>query len=273
MSEIDNQTGILYVDETSWLVFVYVLAAAVIIYIAWCSTRVRNDTRSNLLRQRTVFIYSPQTGDFPHQHSIGVSLNDLNGHWHAPPPTLESILDEVNGITSGATYHIQRQDDTFDTDLIDDDAQEIIREMDRDSNENDAVIGDGLLVDGIRHRRSNNMRGERGDDVGVAATPTTSTAAQHRMPRSSNSVDDEPHIYPVIDEVPIVATAPTGHNNDDHSDGTRTEVNERTVPVASGSITSDHVFGDELTIKLKYLNDDLKIVKARPNEAIGDFKK
>lgn len=30
---------------------------------------------------------------------------------------------------------------------------------------------------------------------------------------------------------------------------------------------------DEITIKLKYLNDDLKIVKARTNEPIGDFKK
>lgn len=31
--------------------------------------------------------------------------------------------------------------------------------------------------------------------------------------------------------------------------------------------------GDEITIKLKYLNDELKIVKARTNEPIGDFKK
>lgn len=30
---------------------------------------------------------------------------------------------------------------------------------------------------------------------------------------------------------------------------------------------------DEITIKLKYLNDNLKIVKARPTEPIGDFKK
>lgn len=29
----------------------------------------------------------------------------------------------------------------------------------------------------------------------------------------------------------------------------------------------------ELTIKLKYLNDDLKLVTAKATEAIGDFKK
>lgn len=274
MSEIGNQTGILYVDETSWMVFAYVLAGAFIIYIAWCSTHVRHDTRANLYRQRTVFIFNPQTGDFQQQHSIGVTLNDLNAaHWHAPPPTLESILDEVNGITSGATYHIQRQDDSFDADLVDDDAQEIIRDMDREPSESDAPVnGDGRwsrLVDGVRHRRPNSvMRGERGDET---STPTTSTAAQQQMGRSS-IVDDEPHIYPVIDDVPT-ATAAANDNNDDRIDGTRIELRERTAPIASGSDTIETVFGDELTIKLKYLNDDLKIVKARPNEPIGDFKK
>lgn len=258
MSEIGDKTDILYVDETSWMVLVYVLAGAFIIYIAWCSTRVRHDLRGNLYRQRTVFIINPQTGDFQQQqHPIGVSLNDFNAHWHTPPPTLESILDEVNGITSGATYHIQRQELPFDADFSDDDAQAIIQEMDRD----------GLLADGVRYRRTNNVRD---DDVAAAAEPTTSTAATatpasaapHRMQRTSNIVDDEPHIYPVIDEVPTIATAATDNYNYDGN-----------ASIASGSDTNDTVFGDELTIKLKYLNDDLKIVKARPNEAIGDFKK
>lgn len=30
---------------------------------------------------------------------------------------------------------------------------------------------------------------------------------------------------------------------------------------------------DEFRIKLKYLNDELRLVKGTPNEAIGDFKK
>lgn len=43
----------------------------------------------------------------------------------------------------------------------------------------------------------------------------------------------------------------------------------------SSSAPSDvtHSSSDEITIKLKYLNDDLKIVKARTSEPIGDFKK
>lgn len=41
----------------------------------------------------------------------------------------------------------------------------------------------------------------------------------------------------------------------------------------SASTEPTYSNSDEITIKLKYLNDDLKIVKARTNEPIGDFKK
>lgn len=36
---------------------------------------------------------------------------------------------------------------------------------------------------------------------------------------------------------------------------------------------ADYLSEEEITIKLKYLNDSMKIVKARPSEPIGDFKK
>lgn len=42
---------------------------------------------------------------------------------------------------------------------------------------------------------------------------------------------------------------------------------------SSASNEATYSSNDEITIKLKYLNDDLKIVKARTNEPIGDFKK
>lgn len=53
-----------------------------------------------------------------------------------------------------------------------------------------------------------------------------------------------------------------------------TSINGCDAEVNSCSSTqSTHSNGDEITIKLKYLNDDLKIVKARTDEPIGDFKK
>lgn len=68
------------------------------------------------------------------------------------------------------------------------------------------------------------------------------------------------------------------------SSATPTVSMESTAPSsASRTPTDDNVDGsapkadylseEEITIKLKYLNDSMKIVKARPSEPIGDFKK
>lgn len=56
----------------------------------------------------------------------------------------------------------------------------------------------------------------------------------------------------------------TGEQQTGVSDTTRT-----TTTTKSKDIENER----ELTIKLKYLNDDLKLVTAKATEAIGDFKK
>lgn len=43
--------------------------------------------------------------------------------------------------------------------------------------------------------------------------------------------------------------------------------------VNANTSDADHSSNDEITIKLKYLNDSMRVVKAKPNEPIGDFKK
>lgn len=43
--------------------------------------------------------------------------------------------------------------------------------------------------------------------------------------------------------------------------------------VDSNLSNSDYLAEEEITIKIKYLNDSMKTVKARPSEPIGDFKK
>lgn len=279
MSEIESKTGIPFLDEISWIAIAYLLVGTLVIYIAWRSTFVRHDNRINIYRQRTVFIFNPQTGDFQ-QHSVGLSLNDLSAHLQAPPPTLESILDEVNGITSGATYHTQQQDDNLDVDLMEDETQEIIRDMDRDIDrdreQNDTEFGDGL-----RHRRLNvsletDASSEMPTAVITSATTTSSTSTNliRRLSQGTNSgtVDDVLHINPVIDRSPSTSTNPT--NNIDETDEVYASSNPiECIAQASNTIETNATYGDEITIKLKYLNDDLKIVRARPNEAIGDFKK
>lgn len=59
----------------------------------------------------------------------------------------------------------------------------------------------------------------------------------------------------------------TEENAQSTSDGGGADV------ISSASSEPTYSSSDEITIKLKYLNDDLKIVKARTNEPIGDFKK
>lgn len=274
MSEIDSKTGIAFIDEISWTLIVYVVAAAVIVYIAWRSTFVRNENRGNLYRQRTVFIFNPQTGEFQ-QHSIGLSLNDLSAHLQAPPPpTLESILDEVNGITSGATYHVQRQDDQLDSDLMEEETQEIIQEMDRDIDIDSDVpyAGDGLRR---RRRQLTDAHSNAGSTESEPVASTSTTGGRRHSQSTSSSVDDEPQIYPVRESA---ANTPSAVASDE-ADGTpkaqpvsTSKLNE-TAFVGSSNNHPDTKLGNELTIKLKYLNDDLKVVKARPHEPIGDFKK
>lgn len=279
MSQIDSNTVLAFIDEISWTIVVYVLTAAVIVYIAWRSTYVRNENRGNLFRQRTVFIFNPQTGEFQ-QHSIGLSLNDLSAHLQAPPPpTLESILDEVNGITSGATYHVQRQDEQLDSDLMEEETQEIIQDMDRDIDDSDVPTSDGL-----RHRRqqftSNTHSINNGSTETEPIPSTSSTSTRNHSLSSSSSVEDEPQIYPASD---VITNTSTSINNDEIDNvqsridvpNSTSKLNEQTTiaSVSNSNEQKNKTLGNELTIKLKYLNDDLKIVKARALEPIGDFKK
>lgn len=147
MSRIVSSAILPVLDEVSHTTFVYFLCGLLIVYIAWRSTFVRHEARNIPYRQRTVFIFNPQTGDFQ-QHSLGLLLNNLNNNLAQTTPTFESILDEMNGIT----YHTPPQVDMENVDddsTIEEETQEIIREMDREPNrlfEN---------TNGLRNRRTN----------------------------------------------------------------------------------------------------------------------
>lgn len=147
MTSIDANTVLPVFDEVSHTTLVYFLIGVLIIYIAWRTTFVRHEARNIPYRQRTVFIFNPQTGDFQ-QHSLGLLLNNLNSNFAQTTPTFESILDEMNGIT----YQTPPQpDENVDDDsVIEEETQEIIREMDREP---------GTAIDanstGLRHRRTN----------------------------------------------------------------------------------------------------------------------
>lgn len=62
-------------------------------------------------------------------------------------------------------------------------------------------------------------------------------------------------------------------NTTDDATGTVAKELHDNENTESSKTQSTKVSERELTVKLKYLNDDLKMVTARSSEAIGDFKK
>lgn len=310
MSETDPNLVDEIEAQLSFLYVAYAVAAATIIYLSWRSTYVRDYNQLDLYRRRTLFILNPQTGVFERHpiviqpqestasnatEQIDLETDNLNGgevdnnivRLPAPPPTLESIIDEVNGLASVDNLLSNASPEilaTFEADIVDveEEAQAIIRDMDSGVH----------TQEGIRQRRLaffQNISGSNWDGgssaasasttvptvaptVSTSTTPSTVTSAT--SPSTSDATSNEnaaPRIETVVkpsetqsrkNGTPLTATSSDAIDS-------KVKITNPVVDTAKPEVT----YGDELTIKLKYLNDDLKIVKGRPNELIGDFKK
>lgn len=282
MSETDPNLVVEITNQLSYVYFAYVFAATIILYLAWRSTYVRDSSRLELYRRRTLFILNPQTGQFE-RHPIVLQPQESNAsngteqidldedqlvggdnnivQLPTPPPTLESILDEVNGFASGVSYNNPAEH--LETELIDEEAQAIIREMDSGIN----------TPEGLRQRRLAFFRNVSDSaasttPISMPSTSVTPTPGPSAPPAVSTNTTNNETAVPAIDvskKQPIVgATTP------DEADSIAAMGN---VVQSTENFGPDITYGDELTIKLKYLNDDLKIVKGRPTELIGDFKR
>lgn len=205
------------------------------------------------------------------------------------PPSLQSILDEVGDLTSGANYSTNSIMLGADDDTIDTGPEEIIRDMDRDDTVADTT-------DGLRQRR-------RPDDnttimtqsLAVDDGPTVATtSAAYTAQASSSTTTAVPTTSSASIGTAMAAAKPTLIHQDsaDKSANTDNCTNENCengnvieampvvvpdvrhrVTVSATTPINRNSGDDEFRIKLKYLNDDLKLVKGTPNEAIGDFKK
>lgn len=300
MSETDsNLVDEIVERQISCLYVVYAFAAALIVYLAWRSTYVRDYNQLDLYRRRTLYILNPQTGVFERHpivlQSQSQSTNSattaassgtaaesdadsqLNGadidssnivRLPAPPPTLESILDEVSGFTSGVHYN--NPTDLLETDVNEEEAQAIIREMDSGVH----------TQEGLRQRRLAFFRNISGSNWTTAPSSATSSPATGPSTSTNATVPTVPSsseptaARPVADNQTADATIALEVKNGGEAAPTAVSSTD-SIDNASSPPDNDpeQIFGDELTIKLKYLNDDLKIVKGRPSELIGDFKK
>lgn len=256
---------------------VYAFVASIIVYLAWCSTYVRDYTQLDLNRRRTLYILNPQTGIFE-RHPVAIqrqnggdstvnaaqttdgnngasggSDSEIDGsnivRLPAPPQSLESILDEVSGFTTGVHYN-NTPGDTIDVELIDEEAQAIIRDMDSGVH----------TQEGVRQRRLAFFQNlaDNNDHTATAATASTSDTAVPVVTTTSSSSANISMSNPVVKPIALCADE---------------KIDDIANAASPSDNNSEHEFGDELTIKLKYLNDDLRIVKGRPSELIGDFKK
>lgn len=173
-------------------------------------------------------------------------------------PTLEAILDEVGELTTGGTFTQRHRNQ---------EQIEIIREMDRDD------------TDGVRHRRTTatTIQTNTTENDAIPATATTSTAQM-----SSNLATASKSRLNHQDSTDKAANTEncTNENSENGNvfedlpyDSSDVAAEPLLAPTPVDSKTQVESKESEFRIKLKYLNDDLKLVKGCPNEFIGDFKK
>lgn len=280
--------------------FFVIIFSSIILYFAWRSTNVREERiprnliiiESNRRRLLGRVAQNPITISILHstsqQSTVSNDIEEINtedesltpddSESNVPSnihiqeaPTLEAILDEVGELTAGSTLTQENRDD---------EQIEIIREMDRDD------------TDGIRHRRTTATIGTQSNltdnDTSDISTTTTTTAAT-----SSSSTYTPTNLAAVAsksrlnhqDSTDKAANTEncTNENSEngnvfedlpyDATDGSAARAAEPAVAAPVDNAPQIESTGTEFRIKLKYLNDELKLVKGCPNEFIGDFKK
>lgn len=116
--------------EIPYTIIIYFAIGTIVIYISWRSTFVSLDEiRSNPYRHRTVYIFNARTGDFQ-PHALNLLLNNRSLDISNTPPTLESILDEMNGITYRPPRMYDEPTDYIPRTL--EERRELLNVMDRD---------------------------------------------------------------------------------------------------------------------------------------------
>lgn len=181
------------------------------------------------------------------------------------PPSLESILDEVGDIQAGANYaNVPRTLATFRP-TPSAGPQEIIRDMDTDR------------TDGIRHRRvatnslptqtANASSSTHDDEAAALVIPPHNS--EDKIANTDNCTNENNENGNVIEDIALETTI--GAPFSQVTSATPRTVETQLISCTSGDGSDGRE--NEFRIKLKYLNDDLKLVKGCPSETIGDFKK
>ena len=134
--------------------------------------------------------------------------------------------------------------------------QEIIREMDNDTTD-----------DGLRRRRIEAGSPEQHE---VDRTSIPNQHGDDSTDNIDNCTNENSENGNVVENISLLET----DNQTTTTSSTSRELATKSSIVSTESCSSDLIQKEnEFRIKIKYLNDDLKLVKGTPSEQIGDFKK
>ncbi|XP_055849919.1 transmembrane and ubiquitin-like domain-containing protein 1 [Episyrphus balteatus] len=268
--------------------FLIALAVLFIVYLAWESTYVRdyrvqpnavliieNNRRllvdiggssalnSGDLRPRTDWTLEPVVPDASTSSSVRPETSTENNTTTSnniaqsegtnsvqqipePPPSLEVVIEEVHDLASvrqQLNENVYRTLESF---------EEGISELLEDNSGPQEVIAAMDTSEGLRRRRL----GFEQIEAEVAASSSSTQAAS--VDGGGGDSTDSP-VNPEISSNEK-KSEPVGN----------VEVGEDCLAKKESTPAEKN---DEFRIKIKYLNDDMKLVKGTPNENIGDFKK
>jgi len=211
------------------------IAAVVIVYFAWKSTEVRENFNETDLSDI-------HNNEF--LSNIGVA------------PSLQDVLEEVSNLAmSGATRINSSSSDTHTTETQqnnDNGPQEIIRNM-------DSTIDEPISTGAVRRRHmpfftQNGFNENNSSEIGM-----------RRENLNIQATGDSTHAENCSNENNENENISKSESNKNQNDQIKNNGNNNTNTPNSKN--------NEFVIKLKYLNDDLRLVKGSPEEALGDFKK
>lgn len=182
---------------------------------------------------------------------IEVEEENLNESQQQEPQ--QQVINQQLPISNSPLMSVLEEINNYSTEQMPDPVpQQIITEMDR--------LNDITSSEGLRQRRVDYFEGSTQNDVAV--TPTTMS-------------EDIP-------DAMMTTTMPTTRDQLNVVVGTTTTSEEESTTVIDESATAILATmdgdagggdkGDEIRIKLKYLNDNVRSVTGFKNEAIGDFK-
>lgn len=185
----------------------------------------------------------------------------------ARPPSLQSILNEVgdlSGISHVSAAYSEAQASV--------ERERIIQDMDRVDAAGPSTSSSSS--DGIRNRRTYHVSERDYAEAGPSSRMTTEPAVQSLgrsdstdlAANTENCTNENSENGNVIDESAVAAAY-------EPATASRLNISGGGDGSVAPGLSMPTVKGTEFRIKLKYLNDDLKLVKAAPSEHIGDFKK